>query len=158
QPPSPCSLSAVRAARLTTRTQRVGTATEPLRTSPSMTGWIQTDGARCARHPWHRPDWPVFFLCPACLLSRSARRVHTVQTRRAESSLHLPTDRKTGMNERHTTDANRDPITGAPGSHPVGVAAGGTAGALAGAAVGSLFGPIGTLVGGGIGAVGGAAG
>ena len=62
------------------------------------------------------------------------------------------------MNQRHTPDANRDPISGAPGSHPVGVAAGGTAGALAGAAVGSLFGPIGTLVGGGIGAVGGAAG
>lgn len=63
------------------------------------------------------------------------------------------------MNSRDTTpDANRDPISGAPGSHPVGVAAGGTAGALAGAALGSLFGPIGTLVGGGMGAVGGAIG
>ena len=55
-------------------------------------------------------------------------------------------------------DNNPDPITGAPGSHPVGVAAGGTAGAIAGAAVGSLFGPIGTLIGGGIGAIGGASG
>ncbi|HST45812.1 MAG TPA: hypothetical protein VLK29_11385 [Luteimonas sp.] len=55
-------------------------------------------------------------------------------------------------------DANRDPITGAPGSHPVGVAAGGSAGALAGAAIGSIFGPIGTLVGGAVGAIGGAAG
>lgn len=63
------------------------------------------------------------------------------------------------MNNRNTNpDANRDPLSGAPGSHPVGVAAGGTAGALAGAAVGSLFGPIGTLVGGGVGALGGAAG
>ena len=64
------------------------------------------------------------------------------------------------MNDRRDTnpDANPDPITGAPGSHPVGVAAGGTAGAIAGAAIGSIFGPIGTLVGGGIGAVGGAAG
>lgn len=63
------------------------------------------------------------------------------------------------MNSRDTTpDANRDPISGAPGSHPVGVAAGGTAGALAGAALGSLFGPIGTLIGGGMGAVGGAVG
>lgn len=63
------------------------------------------------------------------------------------------------MNSRDTTpDANRDPITGTPGAHPLGVAAGGTAGAIAGAAVGSLFGPIGTLIGGGIGAVGGAAG
>ena len=64
------------------------------------------------------------------------------------------------MNDRHDTkpDANPDPITGAPGSHPVGVAAGGTAGAIAGAAIGSIFGPIGTLIGGGVGAVGGAAG
>ena len=63
------------------------------------------------------------------------------------------------MSNRHSTpDANRDPISGAPGSHPVGVAAGGAAGALAGAAVGSIFGPIGTLVGGSVGAVGGAAG
>jgi hypothetical protein len=57
-----------------------------------------------------------------------------------------------------SNDQNRDPISGAPGAHPVGVAAGGTAGAIAGAAVGSIFGPIGTLVGGGIGAIGGAAG
>ncbi len=55
-------------------------------------------------------------------------------------------------------DTNPDPITGAPGSHPVGVAAGGTAGAIAGAAIGSFFGPIGTLIGGGIGAIGGASG
>ena len=55
-------------------------------------------------------------------------------------------------------DANRDPISGAPGAHPVGVAAGGTAGAIAGAAVGSIFGPIGTLIGGAVGAVGGASG
>ena len=59
------------------------------------------------------------------------------------------------MNKHGT---NPDPITGAPGSHPLGVAAGGTAGAIAGAAIGSLFGPIGTLIGGGIGAVGGASG
>lgn len=61
------------------------------------------------------------------------------------------------MNNEHR-DSNRDPITGAPGAHPVGVAAGGVGGAVAGAAVGSLFGPIGTLIGGAIGAVGGAAG
>ncbi|KAF1701464.1 hypothetical protein [Pseudoxanthomonas suwonensis] len=54
-------------------------------------------------------------------------------------------------------DLNRDPITGAPGSHPVGVGVGGTGGAVAGAAVGSLFGPIGTLVGGAVGAIAGAA-
>jgi len=57
-------------------------------------------------------------------------------------------------------DANRDPITDEPGSHPVGTgvgaAGGGAAGAVAGAAVG---GPVGALVGGAAGAiVGGAAG
>ncbi len=54
-------------------------------------------------------------------------------------------------------DLNRDPITGAPGSHPVGVGVGGTGGAVAGAAVGSLLGPIGTLIGGAVGALAGAA-
>lgn len=54
-------------------------------------------------------------------------------------------------------DMNRDPITGAPGSHPVGVGVGGTGGAVAGAAIGSLAGPIGTLIGGAVGAIAGAA-
>lgn len=54
-------------------------------------------------------------------------------------------------------DMNRDPITGAPGSHPVGVGVGGTGGAVAGAVVGSLLGPIGTLIGGSLGAIAGAA-
>lgn len=53
-------------------------------------------------------------------------------------------------------DANRDPITGAPGSHPIGTgigaAAGGAAGAAAGTAVG---GPLGTLVGAAVGAIAG---
>src|SRR6476620_10889027 len=44
-------------------------------------------------------------------------------------------------------EPNRDPITGAPGAHPVGTGIGATAGALAGAAAGSLGGPIGTVVG-----------
>lgn len=54
-------------------------------------------------------------------------------------------------------DLNRDPISGTPGSHPVGVGVGGTGGAVAGAAVGSVFGPIGTLVGGAVGTIAGAA-
>lgn len=54
-------------------------------------------------------------------------------------------------------DMNRDPITGEPGSHPVGVGLGGLGGAAAGAAVGSLLGPIGTLVGGAVGVLAGAA-
>ena len=42
---------------------------------------------------------------------------------------------------------NRDPITGAPGAHPVGTGLGAAGGGLAGAAAGSLAGPIGTVVG-----------
>lgn len=49
--------------------------------------------------------------------------------------------------------ANRDPITGAPGAHPVGTGVGAAAGGVAaGAAIGSVAGPVGTAVG----AVGGA--
>lgn len=57
-------------------------------------------------------------------------------------------------------DANRDPITGTPGAHPVGVAVGAAAGGAAtGAAVGTVAGPVGTLVGAAVGAVvGGLAG
>jgi hypothetical protein len=59
--------------------------------------------------------------------------------------------------------ANPDPITKAPGSHPIGTgigaAAGGVAGvggaAAAGAAVGSAVGPVGTVVGAAVGAVAG---
>ena len=52
-----------------------------------------------------------------------------------------------------------DPITGEPGSHPVGTSIGSVGGAAVGAAFGAPFGPIGVLVGGAIGAVaGGAAG
>ena len=35
-----------------------------------------------------------------------------------------------------TTDANRDPITGAPGAHPVGTGVGAAGGGAAGAAIG----------------------
>ena len=55
-------------------------------------------------------------------------------------------------------DENKDPITGAPGSHPVGVGVGGVAGGLAaGAMAGTVFGPIGTLVGAAAGTIAGAA-
>jgi len=59
------------------------------------------------------------------------------------------------MNDEKKRDANRDPITGEPGAHPVGVAGGATGGALAGAAVGAAGGPIGSAIGGAIGAVAG---
>jgi len=57
-------------------------------------------------------------------------------------------------------DANRDPISGAPGAHPVGTGVGaGLGGVAAGAAVGTVAGPVGTVVGAAVGAiVGGLAG
>jgi hypothetical protein len=57
-------------------------------------------------------------------------------------------------------DLNPDPITGAPGSPPVGTSVGAAGGAVAGAAVGAVVGgPVGAAVGGVVGAVaGGAAG
>lgn len=57
-------------------------------------------------------------------------------------------------------DANRDPISGAPGSHPVGTGIGAVVGgAAAGAATGTVAGPVGTILGAAVGAViGGLAG
>jgi hypothetical protein len=51
--------------------------------------------------------------------------------------------------------SNRDPITGAPGAHPIGVGIGAAAGGIAaGAAAGTLAaGPVGTAVGAAVGAV-----
>ena len=64
------------------------------------------------------------------------------------------------MDTTTKTDANRDPITGAPGSHPVGTGVGAAVGGIAaGAAAGSVAGPVGTVVGAAVGAVvGGLAG
>src|ERR1700674_930402 len=69
------------------------------------------------------------------------------------------------MNNDTTTEAgtNRDPITGAPGAHPLGVglgaAAGGIAGGIAaGAAGGTAAGPVGTVVGAAVGAIAGGLG
>jgi len=56
----------------------------------------------------------------------------------------------------HTTDENRDPISGEPGSHPVGTGLGAAgAGAAAGAAGGAMAGPVGAAVGAVVGAVAG---
>jgi hypothetical protein len=61
-------------------------------------------------------------------------------------------------NNKNSTDMNRDPISGAPGSHPLGTGVGATGGAVAGAAIGSVAGPVGMAVGGAIGAVAGGLG
>lgn len=59
-----------------------------------------------------------------------------------------------------TANTNPDPITGAPGAHPVGTGIGAAlGGAAAGAAVGTVAGPVGTVIGAAAGAiVGGLAG
>lgn len=62
---------------------------------------------------------------------------------------------KSDNKKASTLDANEDPLTGAPGAHPVGVAMGAAGGAAAGAAVGAVAGPVGAAVGA---AVGGLAG
>lgn len=55
-----------------------------------------------------------------------------------------------------STDFNADPISGAPGAHPVGTGVGAAAGgAAAGAAVGTVAGPVGTAVGAAVGAIAG---
>jgi len=66
----------------------------------------------------------------------------------------------TNLERERNADANRDPITGAPGSHPIGTGLGAAAGGIAaGAAVGTVAGPVGTMVGAVAGAViGGLAG
>ena len=62
--------------------------------------------------------------------------------------------------DKDNSDANRDPLTGAPGSHPVGTGLGAAAGGVAtGAAIGTVAGPVGAVIGAAVGAViGGLAG
>jgi len=64
------------------------------------------------------------------------------------------------MNDSKPRDANLDPITKAPGAHPVGTGVGAAMGGMAaGAAAGTVAGPLGTAVGAAVGAVvGGLAG
>jgi len=57
--------------------------------------------------------------------------------------------------DKRNPDSNADPITGAPGAHPVGTGVGAAGGAAAGAGIGAVAGPAGALVGGAIGAVAG---
>ena len=59
------------------------------------------------------------------------------------------------MNTLDKKDANRDPISGEPGSHPLGTAAGAVPGAIAGATIGAAGGPVGVAVGAIVGGVAG---
>jgi hypothetical protein len=65
-------------------------------------------------------------------------------------------ERRTAEKTVKTTDANRDPITGAPGAHPVGTGVGAGAAGAAGAAIGTAVGgPVGGAIGAAVGAVAG---
>lgn len=55
----------------------------------------------------------------------------------------------------HDKKTNADPLSGAHGAHPLGVAAGATAGAAAGAVMGSVGGPVGVCAGVAAGAIAG---
>src|SRR3982750_4920666 len=52
-------------------------------------------------------------------------------------------------------DSNPDPITGAPGAHPIGTGVGAAGAGAAGAAIGAVAGPVGAAVGAVVGAVAG---
>ena len=64
------------------------------------------------------------------------------------------------LEKTQDASANRDPISGAPGAHPIGTGVGAAlGGAAAGAAAGMVVGPVGTVIGAAVGAiVGGLAG
>jgi hypothetical protein len=51
------------------------------------------------------------------------------------------------VDKKKGADANRDPITGSPGAHPVGTGVGAAGGGAAGAAIGAIGGPVGAAVG-----------
>ncbi len=61
------------------------------------------------------------------------------------------------LDQDRNASANRDPISGAPGAHPVGTGLGAAAGGIAaGAVAGSMAaGPVGTVVGAAVGAIAG---
>ena len=65
--------------------------------------------------------------------------------------------RRLGMNPTPNSDrdSNRDPITGEPGSHPVGTGLGAAGAGAAGAAIGAAAGPVGAVIGAAVGAVAG---
>lgn len=74
------------------------------------------------------------------------------------------TEKTVSANEKRDHDANRDPISGAPGSHPVGVGVGAAVGGVAagigsgaaiGAMTGTVVGPVGTVIGAAVGAIAG---
>jgi phage tail tape-measure protein len=64
-------------------------------------------------------------------------------------------NKTTSKNKPESNDTNPDPITGAPGSHPVGTGVGAAGAGAAGMAIGAMAGPVGAVVGAVAGAVAG---
>ncbi len=59
----------------------------------------------------------------------------------------METVKKTNYDPKLDKDANRDPLSGEVGSHPIGTGLGTLSGAAAGAVIGSAAGPVGTIAG-----------
>ena len=68
-----------------------------------------------------------------------------------------PTMKTQNLDNDGDRDLNKDPITGEPGSHPIGTGIGAAGAGAAGVAIGALGGPVGAAIGGVIGAIAGAA-
>jgi uncharacterized protein YcfJ len=64
-----------------------------------------------------------------------------------ERNKNMNTENTKQADNQKGTDANRDPITGTPGAHPVGTGVGAAGGAATGAAIGAVAGPVGAAVG-----------
>ena len=72
---------------------------------------------------------------------RARAETHKDETTDANTTIRKEGNMARRRKKTEKVDANRDPITDAPGAHPVGVGVGATGGAAGGAAVGSLAGP-----------------
>jgi outer membrane lipoprotein SlyB len=94
-------------------------------------GWDKAKAA--SRAAWHRVE-------------AGARRTSDNVTS-AASRTEANRVNRTTSEVRTGTDANRDPISGAPGAHPVGTGVGAAGGGAAGAAIGAVGGPVGAAVG-----------
>lgn len=101
--------------------------------------------------PWTRPmgarDWSGY----AGQMDRRSRAIGTEAAKRRKGiSAMKPAKRNDHLDDRKVDDnpANRDAITGEPGSHPVGSGLGAAGGGAAGAALGgAVGGPVGALIG-----------
>ena len=62
-------------------------------------------------------------------------------------------DRNVDLDNDREGSPNRDPLSGAPGAHPVGTGLGAAGAGAAGAAIGAVGGPVGSVAGAAIGAI-----